>query len=597
MRNEQVMTLMRKLSLVFLLLISSLALADKYALLVGINDYQNDIGALKYCVADVEAFRQALIETAGFKPEKVHLMTDQMSGQDLPTRINVIMRLDILASQIQPQDTLIFYFSGHGISTDDQSFLLASDSNATTFTTLELSAIPLQKVRQILSRVKAQQLLTIIDACRNDPASGRGNQDNLLSDDFARGFKVQRQAGPSGKPAVSATLYACSVGERAYEWSEKEQGVFSYYLLQGLKGEAANAKGDVTITDLADYTQQKVVDWAQTYRGKKQTPWLSLQGGSKLVLAENVVEEAVKVDQPTEAVKVETVETKATLFVSSVPQGATVYINQQKMVEKTPAVLRIDTGISRQKEVEVGLELAGYETLIIKAELVGGQLVELKNLQLVKIEAPKSRRLVVNSHPPGAGVYLDGVLQSGQTPFSTKIDLRAHQLKLSLAGYQDWTHQIRTSADQSTASVQLSATLKKVKPLTGSLYISSNPKGARIFLGDKRQNQETPTTLKALATGLHSIKLTLSDYQDYQQQVTVEANQTTELKVDLVSLVPEKSEPRPVEAKKKGAKWPWIGGGLAVVGAGVAAFLFTGAEDEAEVPVKTTALNISVVIP
>ena len=146
---------MRKLSLVFLLLISSLALADKYALLVGINDYQNDIGALKYCVADVEAFRQALIETAGFKPEKVHLMTDQMSGQDLPTRINVIMRLDILASQIQPQDTLIFYFSGHGISTDDQSFLLASDSNATTFTTLELSAIPLQKVRQILSKVKA----------------------------------------------------------------------------------------------------------------------------------------------------------------------------------------------------------------------------------------------------------------------------------------------------------------------------------------------------------------------------------------------------------------------------------------------------------
>ena len=44
----------------FLLLISSLVWAEKYALLVGINDYQNDIGALKYCVADVQAFLSRL---------------------------------------------------------------------------------------------------------------------------------------------------------------------------------------------------------------------------------------------------------------------------------------------------------------------------------------------------------------------------------------------------------------------------------------------------------------------------------------------------------------------------------------------------------
>ena len=31
-----------------------------------------------------------------------------------------------------------------------------------------------------------EQLLTIIDACRNDPAAGRSNQDNLLNDDLAQ---------------------------------------------------------------------------------------------------------------------------------------------------------------------------------------------------------------------------------------------------------------------------------------------------------------------------------------------------------------------------------------------------------------------------
>ena len=52
-------------------------------------------------------------------------------------------------------------------------------SDTTTTDTLELSAPPLAKVSQILSRIKAQQLLTIIDACRNDPELGRGEEEPM----------------------------------------------------------------------------------------------------------------------------------------------------------------------------------------------------------------------------------------------------------------------------------------------------------------------------------------------------------------------------------------------------------------------------------
>ena len=130
-------------------------------------------------------------------------------------------------------------------------------SDTTTTDTLELSAPPLAKVSQILSRIKAQQLQTIIDACRNDPELGRGEEDNLLIDTFSRGFRIKRNDDGSGQLGVSATLYACSIGERAYEWAEKGHGVFSYYLLEGLKGKAANGQGEVTVVDLADYTQKR----------------------------------------------------------------------------------------------------------------------------------------------------------------------------------------------------------------------------------------------------------------------------------------------------------------------------------------------------
>jgi hypothetical protein len=42
------------------------------------------------------------------------------------------------------------------------------------------------------------------------------------------------------------------------------------------------------VNSLAEYTQSKVVDWTKDYRDRKQTPWLSLEGGAKLVLADRV---------------------------------------------------------------------------------------------------------------------------------------------------------------------------------------------------------------------------------------------------------------------------------------------------------------------
>ena len=126
-------------------------------------------------------------------------------------------RLSLLSQRINAEDTFIFYFSGHRISRGEDSFLLTANSDSTNLDTLELTATPLGKVQEILARIKANQMLNIIDVCRNDPSSGGGDDDNLLTDTFARDLKLKHQNKSPNKPAVGATLYACSVGERAYE--------------------------------------------------------------------------------------------------------------------------------------------------------------------------------------------------------------------------------------------------------------------------------------------------------------------------------------------------------------------------------------------
>ena len=78
MRVSIARIMVRILSLAFLIafLITANAghAADKWALLVGINNY--DISPLRYCVADVEAFRETLVDPniGGFDADKVFLM-------------------------------------------------------------------------------------------------------------------------------------------------------------------------------------------------------------------------------------------------------------------------------------------------------------------------------------------------------------------------------------------------------------------------------------------------------------------------------------------------------------------------------------------
>ena len=64
----------RLLALLLLIILVAIPLrAEKWALLVGINNYPNDISPLRFCVADVVAFRDALVNVAGFKEDQIYL--------------------------------------------------------------------------------------------------------------------------------------------------------------------------------------------------------------------------------------------------------------------------------------------------------------------------------------------------------------------------------------------------------------------------------------------------------------------------------------------------------------------------------------------
>lgn len=72
----------------------------------------------------------------------------------------------------------------------------------------------------------------------------------------------------------------------------------------------------------------------------------------------------------------------------------------------------------------------------------------------------------------------------------------------------------------------------------GSIEITTNPPGAKIFLDGTDTGCITPHTLTNILAGTHIIKLTLTDYVHYSNVINVTANQTVRLSLNLTPVTP-----------------------------------------------------------
>ena len=85
-----------------------------------------------------------------------------------------------------------------------------------------------------------------------------------------------------------ALLAASSSQQVAQEWDEKQHGVFSYFLLQGLSGQADQArKGFVTVDDLKTYVLDGLRRWNVERGGIVQEPTARAEGVGDMIIADH----------------------------------------------------------------------------------------------------------------------------------------------------------------------------------------------------------------------------------------------------------------------------------------------------------------------
>ena len=247
------------------------AVADLYVLAIGIDKYLNASYSLNFGKADAGAITQTLCDRgkAIFRRVSKRVILD--SGA---TRERIEGALGELARQARPQDVFVFFFAGHGVMSQGEGggpadFFLApfdvtrlhGDHEHVSRKGLSASAL-----RDWCIRIPARKQLVIVDACQ---AGGAVEM-------FAmRGAAEEKAIVQLARSTGIVVLASTGQKQFASEFEKLGHGVFTYAMLNGLRGEAdggARPDGKVTVKELEAYLNDRVPELTKQYRGAAQHP-------------------------------------------------------------------------------------------------------------------------------------------------------------------------------------------------------------------------------------------------------------------------------------------------------------------------------------
>ncbi len=144
----------------------------------------------------------------------------------------------------------------HGFS-DQGDYLVASDSRRRR---IERTGISVEILLEEVSEAESRRRLVLLDACRErlSALGSRSASRMPMSAGFAEAI-----AQASGQ----AVFLATTAGGFAYDDAERQNGVFTAAILDGLRGQAdADERSLITVQTLSDYVHQQVLTWVKKHR-------------------------------------------------------------------------------------------------------------------------------------------------------------------------------------------------------------------------------------------------------------------------------------------------------------------------------------------
>ena len=250
---------------------------------VGVSRYTK-APRLAYTATDAKSVGAAYLEVAQLKNTSVEVLTDaeettQVTAETLSGEVKRFLQTRVRNS------TAVLFFSGHGYRTEEGDFYLAPaefDSEKADST-----GFALKELRKQLSACPARTKIVILDCCfagAFGDAKGPGSKNE--SDEVAGSFR-----SVPGCVAITAS----TGGQESIESPTLKAGIFTYWLVKGLRGQA-NTRIDnkIDVAELFSFVSENV----KRESNEAQTPSWSLDQAAEMP----VVMPLVRPDRPSDRV-------------------------------------------------------------------------------------------------------------------------------------------------------------------------------------------------------------------------------------------------------------------------------------------------------
>ncbi len=190
---------------------------NRVALVIGNATYPDDNKPLAQPIKDARAFADEL-KRAGF---------DVTTGEDL-SKQKLRAAIDAFKTKIKPGSAALFFFSGYGIQTGKQSYVIPVDAQIWTEGEVRRDGTSIESILADMNAAGATVKLVIIDAARRNP--------------FERRFRGYSGGLASlAAPAGTLAIYAAAADKVANE-SEGENSLFVGELLKEMRSPNLSAE-------------------------------------------------------------------------------------------------------------------------------------------------------------------------------------------------------------------------------------------------------------------------------------------------------------------------------------------------------------------
>ena len=234
---------------------------DAVAIIIGISDYKN-LPKADFANDDARVFYDYAIRALSIKPDNIKLLVDGDASE-----VGIYKAFKTwLPSKVRSSTDVYVFYSGHGLPTSDGKglYLLPQQTDRDL---ISKTAIQMQEVISDIQSTKPKSVTLFLDACY----SGQSRTgETLIASARPISLKSESRIFPENFTVITASQN----DQISSSNPDLKHGIFSYYLMRGMEGDADTDKdGKITAGEMQSYLVENVGRQAGMMN-RKQEPQL-----------------------------------------------------------------------------------------------------------------------------------------------------------------------------------------------------------------------------------------------------------------------------------------------------------------------------------